>query len=76
MATGNNIRDMRKLVDNRPVARIVRDSGGYFVQLFGSTPVVLESIMFDANVNLLTEKIEEFYVSPYFLTLSTYSKYR
>ena len=25
--------------------------------------------MFDANVNLLTEKIEEFYVSPYFLTL-------
>lgn len=44
MATGNNIRDMRKLADNRPVARIVRDSGGYFVQLFGSTPVVLECV--------------------------------
>ena len=29
----------------------------------------IKSIMFDANVNLLTEKIEEFYVSPYFLTL-------
>lgn len=44
MATGNYIRDMRKLADNRTVARIVRDSGGYFVQLFGSTPVVLECV--------------------------------
>lgn len=42
-----------------------------------SSPIVIpedfimqiKSIMFDANVNLLTEKIQDFYVSPSFITL-------